>query len=159
MDTTTEQPNPERPKRAGRFQKGVSGNPKGKPKGKTAKTVLAEKLLSKDIDAVIEVIRKAALDGDIAAAKLIVDKLIATPKSTGRMLSGFQLPILRTAEDVAAALAVVIQCVGNSLLSLEEADALSALITRQGDALAASDFEKRLIALEDHAAPKQIGYR
>jgi hypothetical protein len=154
-DEITVEPHINEKKVRGRpFQKGHAGKKKGT---RNKATQVAEKLLSKDIGAVVEVVIKAALDSDLVACKLILERLLPAPKPAGRMLSGFQLPVLRTAEDVAAALAVVIACVSNSLLTLSEASDLSALIERQGKALAASDHEHRLLALEAANAPKMIG--
>jgi hypothetical protein len=46
---------------AGRFQKGMSGNPNGKPKGVRARvTQLAEKLLEDDRDAIVRAVIAAA---------------------------------------------------------------------------------------------------
>jgi len=50
---------------AGRFQKGMSGNPSGKPKGARARvTQLAEKLLDDDRDAIVRAVIAAAKGGD-----------------------------------------------------------------------------------------------
>jgi hypothetical protein len=156
MDTTTETPNAE-PPRKGRFQKGVSGNPKGKPKGQTAKTKIRELLSKGDIEDIVAKLAAKAKEGCVASANILLARAYPVPKAAGRMLSGFQLPVLKTAEDVANALAVVVECISRSLLTLEEANNLSALIERQGAALAASDHEKRLLALEAANAPKMIG--
>jgi Family of unknown function (DUF5681) len=140
----------------GKFKPGVSGNPKGKPRGKTRKTQIRERLSKADLDAIVKTLADAAKLGDVPSASLLLARAWPAPKSAGRMLSGFQLPVLRTADDVANALAIVVECISRSLLTLEEANALSTLIERQGAALAASDHEKRLLALEA-TAPRQIG--
>jgi hypothetical protein len=60
----------------GRFQKGMSGNPSGKPKGARARvTQLAEKLLDDDRDAIVRTVIAAAKGGDPTAMRLCMDEL------------------------------------------------------------------------------------
>jgi Family of unknown function (DUF5681) len=140
----------------GKFQKGRSGNPAGRPRARHKPKRITDHLSKADFNAIVAKLVEQAAEGNTQAAAILMARAWPAPKPAGRMLSGFQLPVLCTAEDVAAALAVVIACISNSLLTLEEANNLSALIERQGAALAASDHEKRLLALEA-TAPKQIG--
>jgi hypothetical protein len=59
------------------FQKGKSGNPKGKKPGTRHKaTVAALALLEGDLPAITRVCIGRAKDGDLMACKLILDKLI-----------------------------------------------------------------------------------
>jgi hypothetical protein len=63
----------------GRFN---PGNP-GKPRGvRHRATALAEKLLSKDIEKVVEAVKTAAEAGDMVACKLILDRLAPPPLPT-----------------------------------------------------------------------------
>jgi hypothetical protein len=115
--------------------------------------VLSKWIFEKDFNKICSVVVEAALGGDLVACRLVVDKMVENQR--GRLLN-FDLPVLRTMDDVANALAALIQCVGKGLLTVSEANDLSALIERQGAALQASDFEKRLAAVEA-ATPKMIG--
>lgn len=59
------------------FPKGVSGNPKGRPKGsKHRATVLAEALLHGQAEAVIQALVDRALGGDPVCMRLVVERLI-----------------------------------------------------------------------------------
>ena len=56
----------------GRFAKGVSGNPAGRPK--QASTAMREALKEHGLE-VIDVVLEKALEGDMVACKLIIDRL------------------------------------------------------------------------------------
>jgi hypothetical protein len=67
---------------AGRFQKGLSGNPNGKPKGARARvTQLAEKLLDDDRDAIVRAVIAAAKGGDPTAMRLCIERLVPLRKA------------------------------------------------------------------------------
>lgn len=64
--------NPEPQKKiSGRFTKGQSGNPSGRPS--RGRTDLRQKL-EKDADKVLDVVMELALAGDLAACKLVLDE-------------------------------------------------------------------------------------
>jgi len=71
------------------FQKGKSGNPLGRPKGSKNKTTLlreamqekADRQLSRNVPKVLEVVIKAALAGDMSAAKMILDRAVPVKKA------------------------------------------------------------------------------
>ena len=71
------------------FQKGQSGNPKGRPKGAKNKSTLlreamqskADRLLSKEVPKVLAVVIAAAKAGDMSAAKMILDRAVPVKKA------------------------------------------------------------------------------
>jgi hypothetical protein len=82
-----------------RFQKGESGNPAGKPKGARHKTtLLAEKLMQDDVEKIVNAVLTAARNGDMMAAKIILDRIAPVGRS-----SSFDLPRIEGWDDVGAA--------------------------------------------------------
>ncbi len=53
------------------FQKGQSGNPAGKPKGARHKTTL----MQDDAERIVNAVITAACNGDMTAAKIILDRI------------------------------------------------------------------------------------
>ena len=73
-----------KPKRAGQFKKGVSGNPSGRPIGSVNKyTALARGVLGENSQAIVEVIIDKALKGDVNCLKMCLDRIIPTTKYAG----------------------------------------------------------------------------
>jgi hypothetical protein len=90
------------------WQPGQSGNPKGKPRGSRHRaTVMAEKLLGSDLPDVIKSVITAAKDGDMQAAKIIMDRLV--PVRKGKPVR-FNLPDLNAA-GLGEAFAAIVQAV------------------------------------------------
>ena len=72
-----------------KFTKGMSGNPKGRPKGsKNKSTILREamenktdRMLSREVPRVLKVVIDAAIKGDMSAAKMILDRAVPVKKA------------------------------------------------------------------------------
>lgn len=71
-------------KKNGQFSPGKSGNPKGRPKSESASV---RKLLSQHSEAVVDVVTKAALDGDLQACKIILDRVCPPLKPQAAQVS------------------------------------------------------------------------
>ena len=121
---------------SGRFKKGVSGNPTGRPAGvKNNATKLRESLEGKG-QQIAQVVIDAAMNGDMTAAKLVIERILPPLRATdapvnieipeGAGLAGSSWSILNAAAsgelspDVAAKL---IQAVG-ALARVVEIDEL-----------------------------------
>jgi len=132
---------------AGRFQKGMSGNPSGKPKGTRARvTQLAEKLLEDDRDAIVRAVVAAAKSGDPTAMRLCIERLI--PVRKGRPVT-FNLPQIETAADVAGALGTIAEAMAAGELTPDEAGAAAGVIEAKRRAIETVEHEERIRKLEE----------
>jgi hypothetical protein len=134
----------------------AKGNP-GKPKGVRNKaTELAEKLLSKDIKKVIEVVRLAAKEGDMVAAKLILDRIAPPPKHT--KIVQFEMQPISCIGDISGALSAFWVAYSSGQISVDEMHLLVQILEKHASILHAEDHERRLVALEESKVPK-LEYR
>jgi hypothetical protein len=133
--------------KASSWKKGQSGNPRGRPKGSRNKaTLLAMAAMEGELQAVVRVILDAAKKGDMAAARLVVDKLV--PPVRERALS-VDLPPINGLADFAAAQSKVLEAVAAGQLLPTEGEALSGLIEQQRRCHETADLAERLAALEE----------
>jgi len=93
------------------FQKGVSGNRKGRPKGARNKsTMAAEMLLENQAAALTQKSIGMALQGDITAIKLCLSRLIPTKRERSITID---LPPLEGSQDTLRANGTVLEAVGS----------------------------------------------
>lgn len=77
------------PRKSTQFQKGQSGNPRGRPKGSKNKSTLlreamqqkADRMLSREVPEVLKTVIRAAKQGDMSAAKMILDRAVPVKKA------------------------------------------------------------------------------
>ena len=129
------------------WKKGQSGNPRGRPKGSRNKaTLLAIAAMEGELTDVVKVVIDAAKGGDMAAARLVVDKLIPTTRE--RPLS-IALPDVTSVDDCATAQAKVLAAVATGVILPGEGETLAGLIEHQRRSLETSDLAARMTALEE----------
>ena len=127
------------------FTKGVSGNPAGRPAGsRNAATEMAQALLDGEADALVRRCVELALDGNPAAMKLCLERLV--PRR-GRAVK-LELPPIESAADIAPAMGAIARAVAEGGLSPYDAAELSRLVESWVRALEVADFERRLTELE-----------
>ncbi len=128
------------------WPKGTSGNPRGPGTGSRNRTsLLLDRLAEGEAEAVLASVLGAAKGGDMAAAKVLLDRV--WPARRGRPVR-LELPELRTPADLAAALGAVAGAVGRGDLSPEEGGAVAAVLEAQRRAIETLDLERRIAALE-----------
>lgn len=136
----------------GRFARGTSGNPAGRPRGSRNRTsALCADLLSADAEAIFERVIKMAKKGDSIARKLCVDRLLPIRAARDRAVE-LVLPAAQSAADLVAAAAVVIERAAAGEITLSEAKEFMALLEQQRKAIETSDLCVRIEALEASGA-------
>ena len=98
-----------------------------------------------DTEAVINAVIAKAKDGDIQAAKLILDRIV--PVRIGRPVR-IDLPAMANAGDVVNALSATLKAVSEGSLTPDEAQALAHILEGQRRAIETTELERRLEALE-----------
>jgi hypothetical protein len=135
----------------GRFAKGASGNPAGKPKGTRNRLTRAlDDLAAVDALQVLAKSLELAKDGDVSAARMILHRAWPVPKS--RVIEGVELPPLKSAADAVAAMGKITSAVSAGMLTLEEARDLTAIIEAFRKTHELAEIERRLSALEQDIA-------
>ena len=135
------------------FKKGQSGNPAGRTKGsKNRATLLAIAAMEGELGAIVKRIIDAAKAGDMAAARLVVDKLI--PAAKDRPVS-IKLPQITDVATCNAAQAKITATVASGDLLPSEGEALSGLVEHQRRALETHNMAKRIEALEKQASKEK----
>lgn len=130
------------------WKPGQSGNPAGKRPGtRNRATALAQALLEGQVEEIVGQVVKAALKGNIGAAKLCLERIL--PPARERPIS---LPVtfdVATAADVNAAASTVFRaaCAGDLLPS--EAAAMAGILETRRRAIETEVLERRVGELEE----------
>lgn len=133
-------------KRGKPFQKGQSGNPSGRPLGaRNQRTVALEELLDGEIEAITRRAIEAAKAGDIAAIRLVMDRVLPPARSRPILID---LPMVTDAASVSSAQSEILKAVALGDLRLDEAESLSGLLEARRKSLETVELEDRIKQLE-----------
>lgn len=131
---------------AGRFAKGASGNPAGRPQGSRHKATLAmEAIFEGEAEQLGRRAVELALDGDTTALRLCLERIAPARKSRQINLT---LPKIERAADVLDAMSEVVAAVVGGHIDVDEGASLAGLLDLKRRAIESVDIEKRLAALE-----------
>ena len=134
-------------KRAGRFPKGQSGNPAGKPKGtRNATTLALEAMLDGQASALTQKAINLALAGDMAALRLCLDRILAPRKDSP---VAFDLPEMKTLNDTVSAMGAIVKAVGDGDLTPTEAAELTKMVQAFAKIIETAELEDRVRKLEE----------
>ncbi|TSA06540.1 MAG: hypothetical protein D4R73_11105 [Deltaproteobacteria bacterium] len=136
---TTREPN-------GQFQPGQSGNPKGRPGGSKHKaTLAAQALLDGEAEGLTRKCIELALDGDVVALRLCLERLVP-PRKDGPI--SIKLPAMRAPGDAVKVSGAIIRAVARGNLTPSEGEALARMVETHRRTLELEEIERRLTALE-----------
>lgn len=127
---------------SGRFKSGVSGNPNGRPKGVPNPSTELRKAISDHVPGIIARLAQAALEGDVAAASLLLSRVLppVKPESSPQALPDQGRMSDRAEQIVSETMA------GN--LSPSSAGELIGVLVSQAKIVEISDLAQRLAELE-----------
>jgi hypothetical protein len=130
----------------GRFRRGHSGNPAGKPKGTRHRATLAvEAILDGEAKALTRKAIELAKAGDTMALRLCLERLAPPRKDRPIQVA---LPALQGPADAIAAVAAVLQAVAAGELTPSEGEAVAKLLEMHRRAVELVDLEDRITRLE-----------
>ena len=141
-----------KPRGPGRpFIKGLSGNPAGKRPGtRNRATIIAEEMLDCETRPLLRQAIDDAKGGDGVMTRFCIGRII--PPRRERPVR-FDLPPIKSAADLSAAMQAITSAVAQGELTTGEAWEISQIIDTFIRAIDAADFERRLQRLEaGHAA-------
>ena len=148
-ETPAEKPS----RRSGRFSKGASGNPKGRPLGSRNKTTLfMESLLQEEAEAITRKLIEKAKAGDPLALKLCLERLLPAQKDRP-----IDLPLGRadTVPAIRSAISAVVQAIGDGSITPTAGETVAQVLHLQSEVLASAELAPRLEQLEEQLAALQ----
>ncbi len=138
-----------------RFRPGVSGNPKGRPKGVPNRaTTMVQKILDGKAKDLVDALVKQALKGDVTALRLCLDRIVAPVRERAIAVP---IPAPTSAGEIAEALRVVFGASTSGGLMPGEAQTLAALLESQRKAIETAVLEARVAAVESALDQKDKG--
>lgn len=133
----------------GRWPKGRSGNPAGKPPGTRHKaTLAAEALLDGKAEALSQKAVELALAGDTVALRLCLERILPARKERPIHVA---LPAVDDIGGLAAATSALLSAVASGMVTPGEAGELARLIETHRRVVETVELEQRLSRLEAQA--------
>jgi hypothetical protein len=131
----------------GRFQKGQSGNPAGKPKGARHKTTLAiQALLDGEAENITRKAIEAAMAGDMAAIRLVMERVLPARKDSPVSL---ELSSIANIDNAVELMQAVLSAVSHGDITPLEANSLTGIIEQWRKTYETKELADRLALLEE----------
>jgi hypothetical protein len=128
------------------WKPGQSGNPKGRPRGSLNRvTLVALAAMEEGADAIARKVVDMAKEGDMSAARLVIERLVPPAKERPIFLT---LPETSTASGIAAAQQAILQAVAAGDLLPGEGATMSGIVEARRKAVETLELEARISALE-----------
>lgn len=132
-----------------KFKKGQSGNPGGKKPGTLNKRTMLATLLEPYAEGLVNKTVELAMDGDVNALRLCIERLI--PKAIGQQiqidLQGLDIERSKTLPIIGKK---IIDATAKGDLSVQDGNQFMHLINTQREFLAQEELAKRLDEIESH---------
>ena len=130
----------------GTFAKGNRANPSGRPRGSRHKyLVAAESLLDGEAEKLSRKAVELALAGDTTCLRICLERIL--PVRRDRPLT-IELPEVKSIDDVAPAMAAIIDSVGSGEITPSEGSSMASLLQNYTSALELGELSKRLEMIE-----------
>lgn len=131
----------------GRFAKGFAQNPTGRKAGSRNKaTQAALSLMEGQLEQITQTLIDAALDGDMTAIRLILERLV--PPCKEKALPQLNLPPVTDAASLPKLTAAILGAVADGRITPGEGQSLAALANTHAKNLELAELEQRIAALE-----------
>lgn len=128
-----------------RYKKGQSGNPAGKPPGAKSRFTLLREALADDLPDLLDKTKQAALEGDMVAMRLLLERTLPPTKATAATVDIPALAEAGTLTDKATAILSAVAC---GQLPPDVGGALLAALGQLAKLTEIDEIERRLSALE-----------
>lgn len=135
-----------------KFQKGKSGNPAGKKPGTKDKRTELRALLQPHAAELLQKAVDMALQGDLAALRMCLDRLVPTVKATAEPVET-DIPTTGTLAEQGQAL---FQAAAKGKISSDEASSLMSILASQVRIIEVTSLDERIQALEEQAKAKGV---
>ena len=131
----------------GTFSKGISGNPKGRPR---SEIVALRKQISPQAEAIIQQVIDQALAGDLTAAKIVLDRILPPLKS----VSAPVYIATKHGESIVQQAETILSAAVSGQISSDIAAQLIQSVANLGRIIENEELRDRIQALENSINPK-----
>ncbi len=128
------------------WRPGESGNPRGRPPGRGQVARLRAALGGDDLEEIIAVLVAAAKNGDIGAARLILDRVIPPLRATDAPVK-----IAVTGSSLSDQARSIMSAIAGGVLPVSQGATMMAALSNLGKIIEVDELERRLSALEGKA--------
>ena len=134
-------------KKSSLWEKGQSGNPKGRPAGSRNKASIAtENLFLDEQERLTRKCIKLAMRGNLQALKLCIERICPVRRDTP---INVKLPLISKVDDAVKLTTTLLEKVTSGELTPSQADILSRVVEKHVRVLQLNDLEARLQMLEE----------
>lgn len=136
----------------GKFSPGKSGNPEGRPKGIPNPSTKLRQAIAADLPEIIDTLRQQALSGDVAAARLLLERALPPLRPESQPES-----VVATGESLGERTEAVVKATLAGQLSPTAGAELVGVLAGSARVLEIAELAQRLELLERSLAAKGKG--